>query len=263
VDLVDPAVRGPSTPTTWFLTLRAVEVAVLVLLAGAVQELWITWRASVQYSADGTAAAAPTFMDRITGMALYGGYRGPIALVLGAVLLGGCLVVLHRAGPVANARILRWEWLVLFGLLALMALLITLVGVLALFGDDPFRSDDPSVVSGYQGPGLVAQVLANLAWPVATLALLAPSGLWWLRLPDEADEVDEADTADEGLDLDGRTRVTQRSGGRDEEAARPDQDAIVLDGVEHIPAVERLEPRPSLRGDGSTSSGYDDYFRRS
>jgi len=256
VEAVGSPVRGPSVPTTWFLTLRAVEVAVLVLLAGAVQELWLTWRASVQYSADGTVAAAPSFMDRITGMALYGGFRGPIALVLGAVLLGGCLMVLHRAGPVANARVLRWEWLVLFGLLALMALVVTVVGVLALFGDDPFRSDDPSVVSGYQGPGLVAQVLGNLAWPLATLALLAPSGLWWLRLPGEVDE------ADEGLEPDGPARVAQRSG-RDGEGPLPDQDAIVLDGVEHIPAVERLEPRPSLRGDGSTSSGYDEYFRRS
>ena len=256
MDAVDSTVRGPSVPTTWFLTLRAVEVAVLVLLAGAVQELWLTWRASVQYSPDGTVAAAPSFMDRITGMALYGGFRGPIALVVGAVLLGGCLLVLHRAGPVANARVVRWEWLVLFGLLALVALVVTLVGVLALFGDDPFRSDDPSVVSGYQGPGLVAQVLANLAWPVATLALLAPSGLWWLRLPDEVVEVD-------GQDPHGRPEATQRSGDRDSEESRPDRDAIVLDGVEHIPAVERLEPRPSLRGDGSTSSGYDEYFRRS
>lgn len=247
-------VRGPSVPRTWFLTVRTVEVAVLLLLASAVQELWLTWRASVQYtSADGTPAA-PTFMDRITGMALYGGFRGPIALVASALLLGACMLVLHRAGPVVNARIVRWEWLVLFGLLAIVALVVTLVGVLALFGDDPFTSDDPSVVSGYQGPGLVAQVLGNISWPLATLALLAPSGLWWLRLPEELEEPEDDDR---------RAAHAEDTGERGRGRVKADEDAIVLDGVEYIPPVERLEPRPSERGDGSSSSGYEEYFRRS
>jgi len=247
--------RGPSLPTTWFLTVRAVEVAVLVLLASAVQELWLTWRASAQYSSpDGTPVADPSFMDRVTGMALYGGFRGPIGLVVGAVLLAACLAVLHRAGPVANARIVRWEWLVLFGLLALVALVVVVVGVLALFGDDPFRSDDPSVVSGYQGPGLVAQVLGNVAWPLASLALLAPSGLWWLRLPAELEEPDDEEV---------QGAPVERPGRSDTNDAGAAGDAIVLDGVEHIPAVERLEPRSSGRGDGSSPSGYEEYLRRS
>jgi hypothetical protein len=247
--------RGPSSPRTWFLTLRAVEVAVLALLASAVQELWLTWRASAQYSSpDGTPVADPSFMDRVTGMALYGGFRGPIGLVVGALLLAACLAVLHRAGPVANARIVRWEWLVLFGLLALVALVVVVVGVLALFGDDPFRSDDPSVVSGYQGPGLVAQVLGNLAWPLASLALLAPSGLWWLRLPEELEE--PADEEVQGAPV-------ERPSRSDTAGAGVVEDAIVLDGVEHIPAVERLEPRSSGRGDGASPSGYEEYLRRS
>jgi hypothetical protein len=35
----------------------------------------------------------------------------------------------------------------------------------------------------------------------------------------------------------------------------------VLEGVEYIEPVERLKPRV-VHGDGSTSSGYDDYFKR-
>jgi hypothetical protein len=245
-------VHGLSLPRTWFLTVRAVEVAVLVLLASVVQEMWLTWRASVEYSsADGTPVADPSFMTRVTGMALYGGYRGPIGLVVGALLLAACIAVLHRAAPVAHARIVRWEWLALFGLLALVALAVVLVGVVALFGDDPFASDDPSVVSGYRGPGLVAQVLGNIAWPLASLALLAPSGLWWLRLPAEPEEAED-DSAEQAAERTARPA-----------AAAVDEDAILLDGVEHIPAVERLEPRSFGRGDGSSPSGYEEYLRRS
>ncbi|WP_156400048.1 hypothetical protein [Phycicoccus sp. Soil748] len=251
-------VRSLSVPRTWFLTVRAVEVAVLVLVASTLQELWLTWRASVQYSSPDGAPASPSFMDRVTGMALYGGFRGPIALVAWSLLLAGCLAVLHRAGPVTNARVVRWEWLVLWGVQALVALGLVALGVLALFGDDPFSSDDPSVVSGYQGPGLVAQVLGNLAWPLASLVLLAPSGLWWLRLPAEFEEPEGDRATGERT----RRAGAEPAGAWTVERAR-DDDAIVLDGVEHIPAVERLEPRPSGRGDGSSASGYEDYFRRS
>ena len=38
-------------------------------------------------------------------------------------------------------------------------------------------------------------------------------------------------------------------------------DDLTLDGVELIEPVERLHPRDGV-GDGSTGSGYDDYFRR-
>jgi hypothetical protein len=45
----------------------------------------------------------------------------------------------------------------------------------------------------------------------------------------------------------------------------PAQDAniddLTLDGVELIEPVERLQPRGGS-DDGSTASGYDDYFRR-
>jgi hypothetical protein len=196
-------------------------------------------------------------MQRIMAFALFGGvFRSPVALMLAALVLLAGIAVLHRIESVSNAGLLRWELLVGISLSLLALLPLLLAPVVAMFGDDPFQSNDPGVVSGYAGPGLMEQAIAALAWPLATLAVVAIAGLWWLRLPDEFEEPAE----DEAARLAKRERA-ERSRGLRRPAPAADVDDIVLDGVEYIEPVERLEPRV-VRGDGSTTSGYDDYFKR-
>jgi hypothetical protein len=139
------------------------------------------------------------------------------------------------------------------GLTGLLLLPLLVSPVLAMFGDDPFSSNDPSVVSGYTGPGLIEQSLAALAWPLAVLSVLAICGLWWVRLPREFEQSAEEEAA--------RAARAERSRRPRRPIPSADLDDIVLDGVEYIEPVERFEPR-AVRGDGSTTSGYDDYFKR-
>jgi hypothetical protein len=90
--------------------------------------------------------------------------------------------------------------------------------------------------------------------------------LWWLRLPAEFDDEDGEDRLDEAgpaaAEGDSAPRPRPRRSWRPAPAPDANLDDIVLDGVEQIEPVERLHPRETGGGDGSTSSGYDDYFRR-
>ena len=256
--------RELSVPRTWFLTVRLLELAVVVMLAGVALELWSAFQASAQgvgpfYSDPAAVTDHVTLMQRLMSFAFYGGiYQGPVMLVLVAVLLTAGVAVLHLAGPVSNARLLRWELLVGWAVAALFVLVRVVTTAVAMFGHDPTRPDDPNIVSyGYRGPSLLEQGMAILVWPLAAGAVLAAAGLWWLRLPAEFEEPeqDQAERDARRLAAERRTR-TQRH------APAPDLDDIVLDGVEQIDPVERLEPRLGSFGDGSTNSGYDDYFRR-
>jgi len=254
--------RDLSVPRTWFVTVRLLECCAIALLVVAVLELWGSYRSSAQsatYSVDGTPVVDPSVMQRITAFALFSGiFRSPIALMMAAVVLLAGVAVLHRNESVSNAGVLRWELLVGVGLTLLLLLPLLVAPVVAMFGDDPFasQSGDPTVVSGYTGPGLLEQVIAATAWPLATLAVLSVTGLWWLRLPNEFEEPAE----DEAARL-ARNERQERARALRRPAPTAEVDDIVLEGVEYIEPVERLEPRV-VHGDGSTSSGYDDYFKR-
>ncbi|WP_406831503.1 hypothetical protein ABEG17_01575 [Pedococcus sp. KACC 23699] len=259
--------RNLSAPGTWFLTVRLAEVGIIALLVGAVLEARYAWQIGAQFYGNGSVDAPtnPSLMKRITGMALFGGYRMPMSLLVIVLTLAALVVVLHRCQPVSHTRVLRWEWLVLWGASTLLAAAAAAVGVVALFAENPFASPDPSVVSGTApGPGYHEQVVGNLSWPLGALLLLLPLGLWWARLPD-ADDLDDALTQADGDQLEGvggpeaPAAVTATEGQHAQREA--DRDAIVLDDVEQIAPVERLQPRGDLRGDGSSSSGYDGYFR--
>jgi hypothetical protein len=232
------------------------EACAAALLVGAVLEVWAGFQSTSQAGAfsDGAPVGAPTLMQRIVAFALFGGQlRSPFAVMGAAAMLVAGVAVLHRAQPVSNAGVLRWELLVGW-FVTLVVLLPTLVApVVALFGDDPFTSNEPGVVSGYTGPGFVEQLIGALAYPVAALAVLVLAGLWWLRLPADFEESAEDEAA--------RVARAQRPRRMRRPAPLADVDDIVLDGVEYIEPVERLEPR-AVRGDGSTTSGYDDYFKR-
>lgn len=256
--------RELSVPRTWFLSVRLVELAVVALLVGAGLEMWQAFQASSQglgpYSGDPTLGADPvSLMQRLMAFAFFGGiFQGPVLLLLAACLLVAAVGVLHLAKPVSNAGLLRWELLVGWSAVALLVLVRVLTTAVAMFGHDPNRSQDPNVVYGYQGPSLVAQGVAILVWPVAAGAVLTVAALWWLRLPQEFDEPEE-----DAAQREARQAAAERRARLHQPAPSADLDDIVLDGVEQIDPVERLEPRHRVLGDGgSTSSGYDDYFRR-
>lgn len=282
--------RDLSAASVWFLTVRVAEFGVLVLLVGAYLDARAAWQVGSQYLGDGSTLGTDgtpdvSLMQRITGMALFGGYRGPISVLVVGLALGGLLVVLHRCQPVGHTRVLRWEWLTLWAATTLLAVTASAVGLIALFGDDPYTSSEPGVVSSSSGPGFHEQVVGSLSWPLGALLLLLPLGLWWARLPDMDDLEDalaslDAERADgqapeaatpsatpaaassvAGGIRSGRFRraATTRSQGR---ARDGDEDAIFVDEVEQIEPVERLQVRGDELGDGSSSSGYDGYFRR-
>lgn len=236
-----------SAPRTWFVSARLLEIAALLLVLGSAHESWVAFRATGrQFGPNGEILqAGPPLLDRLTMFSLYGTVRAPLAVVLAALLLCGALGVLHLAGTVSNARLLRWEVAGVAALNAVLASILAGVTVLALFGGDPFRAD--GTVTFETGPGLTEQVLLALPVPVAALLLMAVVGLWWLRLPPEFSEPDDEPVKAKPARL---------------PAPDANSDDIVLDGVEFIEPVERLRPREGSPGDGSTPSGYEDYFRR-
>ena len=226
----------------WFLTVRVGEVGVLALLAGALLEARYAWYVGAQFatnvSSDG--GVSPSLMQRFTGMALLGGYRLPVSLLAIAPVLAGLLAVLHRCQPVTHTRLLRWEWLTLWVVATLLAFAASAVSVVALFADNPFSADE----GGDIRPGYQEQVVSNVSWVLGALLFLLPLLLWWARLPDPDEfAVEPAPSFVQVPETD-------------------DRDAIPVDDVEQIAPVERQQPRDGVSGDGSSSSGYDGYFRR-
>jgi hypothetical protein len=263
--------REVPLPRLWFLTVRMVEVATLALVLGAGLELWEAFRASGQFTPDGGDSGSATtpvpFMRRVVALAFYSGlFRAPLSLVLAAFLLAGAVAVLASGQPVRHARLLRWEVLGIWALAALGVVVLVLLNAVAVFGDNPYASNDPSVISGYAGPGLVEQAAMGLSWPVGAALVMAAVGLWWLRLP-----------ADPGADLPAATDLAAETGlqtGGPATAETPhdessgdaaSEDRIVLDDVEQIEPVEALW-RNGSSGDGATDggtpNGYEDFFRR-
>jgi hypothetical protein len=245
-------IRSEWTPArTWFVTARLLEVAAVVAVLGWGLQSWQVYRSTAEnFGPDGVQTAAPPFLDRVTLFAMYGfGYgQTPFGAPIACLLLLALVAILHLAQPVSHASVLRWEVLTLWAVVVAVNLAMALSVVVALVRGDPNAPDDGAIrVSS--GPGLVELLAAGSAIPVLCLVLLSVAGLWWLRLPAdfEAPE-DEPEKA-------------ARSPRRWRPAPAPDAnvDDLTLDGVELIEPVERLHPPD---GEGSTDSGYDDYFRR-
>jgi hypothetical protein len=247
-------------PRTWMLTVRSLEVSALLVLAAMLLEGWQSWRAAGDYyppvSADGRPEAA-TGLQRVVGFVLTGSYGSPVTVLTAGLCVAAAVAVLHLAGPVENARVLRWEVLATGALAATYCLAVVLLAVAATFGDDPYRSQEPGVVSGYRGPTLLERALGVGALPAATVVLLGAAALWWLRLPTDPDDLRR--------DAGGATAATAAAAAGEPVDARPGVagqdgagDGLPLDGVEVIEPVERLRPRD----DGGSSSAYDDYLRR-
>lgn len=240
--------RQLAPPRLWFVTVRVSELAAVALVVGAALELWTAIQASAQIpSADGTPGATASFMRRTVTVAFYSGvFRTPLNLVLAALLVGFAVGVLVSAKPVWNARLLRWEVLATWGVVSVSVLTLVLINTIAMFGDSPFASTDPSLVSVDAGPSLVQQGLTALAWPLAAGLVLVAAGLWWLRLSPETDPVPASVPA-------APRRVPDPPA---------EDDGITIDGVEQIEPVDRPTLHEAPGGDGATTSGYEDYFRR-
>jgi hypothetical protein len=236
-----------SLPRTWFVTARLLEAMAVVLLAGAAHELWVGWNVPQSYTTepDGDAPVMP----RLVNIALFTAVRGPLSVVLAGFAVVAVVAILHRAQPVSHARILRWEAFGAGAAAGLLALVhVVILAVVALFGGESIGGP------GYIGPDLMSRLINSVPWPVAGLLVVATAAVWWLRLPAEFDEPPEEEEP-----------APRRSDVQEELA----HERTVLDDspfggpVEQIEPVERLQPREQSGSDGSTSNGYDDFFRRS
>jgi hypothetical protein len=148
--------------------------------------------------------------------------------------------------PVSHAGLLRWESFAAWVGCTVITLVMVLSSVVAIIRGDPIAVQGET--SFDMEPGYVEILLNGLATPVVCGLLLAVGALWWLRLPEEFDEPEDEP-------------VRGPRHWRPAPAQDANVDDIVLDGVEVVEPVERLHPR-SDADDGSTPSGYDDYFRR-
>lgn len=240
-------------PRTWFVSARLLEVSAAVAVVATAYQSWLVFQSTSQsFGTNGEQLAEPTpFLDRLFMFAMYGfGFgQSPSAILFGSLLLLAVLGMLHFAQPVSHSALLRWEtfvvWVAAF-LLNLAFVACTAVGLVR--GDPDAPPADSEVVTYDPGPNTTEQLLNGLPMPVVCLLLLAVAAIWWLRLPAEFDEPDDEP-------------VREPRRWRPAPAQDANIDDLTLDGVELIEPVERLQPRTSA-GDGSTASGYDDYFRR-
>jgi hypothetical protein len=247
-----PSLRlGWTSPRTWFVTARLLEVAAALLVLGSAFQSWLVFQTTAEsFGPNGEIApGGPPFLDRVAMFAMYGfGFaQTPVGGLVACFLLLGILALLHLVRPVSHAALVRWEVLSIWVVAVLLNTAFVLASVVGLAKGDP-NAPEGDTISFNTGPSATEQVLSGVATPLVCLLLLTVSALWWLRLPAEFDEPE---------DEPGREPRRWRPA--------PAQDAniddLALEGVELIEPVERLHPR-SAGGDGSTASGYDDYFRR-
>jgi hypothetical protein len=248
------AASRPTAPTAdsrlVLVAVRLVEGAVLVLLLAAAQELWSSWQHA---GVDGFLGRGPVLLDRVWSV-VHNQTRGPVAVVVAAVLLAGCLWVAHRLGErrplsAAGAASARAEVAVLAGLGLLVALADVVVVVVA--AAVPYGPElGPSPLAA--GEDQLTALLPVAAWPVAGVLLYAALGcLWWLVRRGALDEPPPAGVAIVG------------GSAEDGSAENADVEEATVVGTVEAQAAEAPAPEERLSSDGSTSNGYDEYFRRS
>lgn len=220
---------------------RLVEGAVLVLLLGAAHELWSAWQNA---GVDGFLGRGPVLLDRVWSV-VHNQARGPVAVVVSAVLLAGGLAVARWAGEQRDATTgvapggvsVRREVAVLAAaglVLALANFVVVVAAAVVRYGPDLGPSP---LVPGEDG---LSALLPSAVWPLAGVLLYAALGcLWWLLRPKPSDEAAVVVMASDPT---------------------PRAVAPVEVGPVEAPAREEVE---RLSADGSTTNGYEEYFRRS
>jgi hypothetical protein len=214
---------------------RLVEGAVVVLLLGAAHELWSSWQNA---GVDGFLGRGAVVLDRVWSV-VHNQSQAPVAAIVSAVLLAGCLWLLRRSGertfvgPAAVGSVrLEVAVLGLAGLLVALADVVAVV-VAATVTYSPELGPSPLV----SGEDRLTTLLPVAAGPFAAVLLYAALGcLWWLLRP--------------GL-VDGPAPV----------APAPEAAPVRTDPVDARTAEAAVEERAA--SDGSTSNGYEEYFRRS
>ena len=238
-------------PRTWFVTARILEVAAALGVAASAHQNWLIYRSTTQaFGPNGELLTdGPSFLDRVVMFAMYGfGFgQAPVGAMLACLMVLAVLAVLHFAQPVGHAALLRWEILAVWVAAVLLNVCLVAATTIGLVRGDP-NGPDPGTVTYDAGPNTTEQLLNGLPMPVLCLLMLGLAAIWWLRLPEEFDEPDDEP-------------VREPRRWRPAPAQYANIDDLTLDGVELIEPVERLQPRTST-GDGSTATGYDDYFRR-
>jgi hypothetical protein len=238
-------------PRTWFITARLLEVAAATAVAASAYQNWLVFRSTTQaFGPNGESlSSGPPFLDRVSMFAMYGfGFgQSPVGSLVASLLLLSVLAVLHFAQPVGHAALLRWEAFAVWVSAVLLNVCLLLATSVGLVRGDP-NAPDEGTITYDPGPGATEQLLNGIPMPVVCLVLLGLSAIWWLRLPEEFDEPDGEP-------------VREPHRWRPAPAQDANIDDLTLDGVELIEPVERLEPRGG-DDDGSTASGYDEYFRR-
>jgi hypothetical protein len=251
------------------VAVRLLEVAAAVLVASAALEVWSAWDGP-QFDASGsTPFGEPPVTERAWAVT-NSVFRGPVATALGALLLAGGLAAVHRLRPVANATVLRWEIAAVATVGAAVNLLVLVAFAVALVVPMPFDA----------GGGQSAFMLTSAAWVLASLLLFAVLALAWWRLRvevadlEDAHEVPVVEPVAEpeagavagavarpgwGPDLDDQDSADGYDGYDGYDGLSAD-----LVGAERIEAVrpEDHEAILPLSPDGSTSNGYDEFFRR-
>jgi hypothetical protein len=198
-----------SLASTWFVTVRLLEVAGALLVLGQVLDGITAWRQVVAFgptAADGTVVRL-SFLQHVTAFAQTIVYRPVVLLSLfTALVVVAGVVVLHLVRPVSHARLLRWELLVLGAAQLVVGLAGVGVSVVSMFTTNPFEgTPDPSTITVWTGPGPVEQGLVGLGPSGVTVLLLVVAALWWARLPAEfevEDPVSDDLAADDGADDD-------------------------------------------------------------
>jgi len=238
-----------SEPQFRMLVVRLLEAAVLLLLAVTVLELWVGYTIAGQQPNPATGEMQPGVFSwgRLAEAVGFFAFRGPISVMVAAGLMVGIAAVLAGGRPVANAEALRREAAVLGGGTALFTLFHLGAGAAWLAMTEPDQNSPFD--SRLQQSG-------SLFWPLVGLVLVALFFLWWTRLARHAEDGD----ADAGA-AEQRPRGT---GEVEDPAGGPDEQAMIkgFADAEQITPADRPPRDEPLSPDGSTTNGYDEFFRR-
>ncbi len=163
------------------LSIRVAEGAAAALVLSAAVELWSGLRQREGEGFPGGfgeegAASGLSLADRFTQLLAFS-FRGPICLVLAALVLAPCLYAVRSVTSEAHAKVLLWEQVALAAAGALIALVHVVAGVVVVVAGEP----------GFFGPETVPQVISGLGFPVAALLLCGLFGHWWWHVRAEVE----------------------------------------------------------------------------